>query len=519
MRGRPARTQTAATLSLAAPIGGWNARDALALMAPTDAIQLDNWFPRPDRLEVRKGASQWATGLGGSVDTLAEYASPTTRVLLAAANGSIFDASSSGAIGAALATGFSSNQWQTAMMTTAGGSFLLWFNGVDTPQKFNGTAVSANVITGTGLTATNLVQATVYRSRVFIVEKNSLNVWYLAVNAIAGAANVLNLGQFCKLGGSIQAVGTWTVDGGDQGSDDILVAVTSEGEILMFNGVDPSSATSWRMIGIFRCAKPIGRRCMLKFGADLIMLLQDGAYEASRILQQSVESPALSLSDKIRGAFADAAALYGATSGAPLGVFGWDVLYYPNGQRLIVNVPQDTTGTTYVQYVMNSISRAWCRFTGWSSRSWSLFNSTPYFGDANGVVWKSDTGTRDNTTLVPSAAKQAFTDLSMPGRIKHLTLVRPKFSSDGAPQVGISVDVDFASGLYPQPSQLPGSNGSPWDTSPWNITPWGTGERVLGPWVTLGGLGTVIALKVNSLTRSTLAWFQTDFVAEPGGIL
>jgi hypothetical protein len=516
---RPARQQTAATLALAAPIGGWNARDALALMAPTDAIQLDNWFPRPDRLQVRNGSSQWATGLGGTVDTLAEFASPTSRKLLAAANGSIFNASSAGAIGAALASGFSSNQWQTAMMTTAGGSFLLWFNGTDTPQKYDGTNVTANTITGTSLTATNLVQATVYRSRVFIVEKNSLNVWYLAVNAIAGAANVLNLGQFCKLGGSIQAVGTWTVDAGEQGSDDILVAITSQGEVLLFKGVDPSSATTWAMVGIFRIAKPIGRRCLLRFGADLIMILQDGVYEASRVLQQSVESPALSLSDKIRGAFADAGALYGSTAANPSGIFGWDAMYYPNGQRLIVNIPQDTSGTTYVQYVMNSISRAWCRFTGWNARSWALFDSVPYYGDASGVVWKTDTGTTDNSVLVPAAAKQAFTDLGMPGRVKHLTLVRPKVSSNGAPQVGIGVDVDFADGLYPTPYQLPGTNGSLWNVSPWNVTPWGIGERVLGPWVTLGGLGTVIALKINSLTRSTLAWFQTDFVAEPGGIL
>lgn len=509
---RPTRQQTAATLALAAPIGGWNARDALALMAPTDAVQLDNWFPRPDRLQVRNGSSQHATGLGGSVDTLAEFASPTSRKLLAAANGKIFNASVAGAIGAALATGFSLNQWQTAMMTTPGGSFLLWFNGTDTPQKYDGTTVSANTITGSGLTATNLIQATVYRSRVFIVEKNSLNVWYLAVNAIAGAASVLNLGQFCKLGGSIQAVGTWTVDAGDQGSDDILVVITSQGEVLLFKGVDPSSATTWAMVGIFRVAKPLGRRCMLKYGADLILILQDGVYEASRVLQQSVESPASSLSDKIRGAFADAASSYGT-------VFGWDAMYYPNGQRLIVNIPQDTTGATYVQYVMNSISRAWCRFTGMTSRCWALYDSVPYFGDANGVVWKADTGTTDNSILVPAAAKQAFTDLGMPGRIKHLTLVRPKVSSNGAPKVGISVDVDYADGLYPVPTQLPGSIGSLWDVSPWNTTPWGQGERVLGPWVTLGGLGTVIALKLNSLTRSTLSWFATDFVAEPGGIL
>jgi len=510
---RSSRQQTAFSLSLPAPVGGWNARDSLAMMQPTDAVIIDNWFPRPDRLLVRGGSVQWSTGLGGSVDALFQYSSPTANKLIAAANGKLFDSSSQGAVGAALASGFASNQWQGSMMTTPGGSFLLLFNGTDTPQTYNGSAVSANTISGSGLTQSNLIQACVYRSRVFMVESGTLNVWYLPVNSITGTALALNLGQYCKLGGYVVACETWAAMGSEQGmSYDMLTVITSQGEILTFQGTDPSSANTWSLVGIFRGAKPLGRRCLMKFGADLLAILQDGVYSVSSILYQREQAPSLAISDKIRSAFNDAAAAYGTT-------FGWQPVYYPQGQRLIVNVPQDASGVTYVQYVQNTISQAWCRFVGWNARSWALFNSVPYFGDASGAVWQTDTTNTDNGVAVSAPVKQAFTNLGVVGRNKHLTMARPRLSSNGAPSVGISADVDFANTPMPTPQLLPGNTGSPWNTSPWNISPWSSGESVREPWITLTGIGTVIALKLNAQSLADLSWFQTEIAAEAGGVL
>ena len=49
------KQNTASTTSVPAPIGGWNARDSLANMNPTDAVQLVNWFPTPTDVTMRKG--------------------------------------------------------------------------------------------------------------------------------------------------------------------------------------------------------------------------------------------------------------------------------------------------------------------------------------------------------------------------------------------------------------------------------------------------------------------------------
>jgi len=50
-----AKQNTASTASIPAPIGGWNARDSLANMSPTDAVQLINWFPTPTDVTMRSG--------------------------------------------------------------------------------------------------------------------------------------------------------------------------------------------------------------------------------------------------------------------------------------------------------------------------------------------------------------------------------------------------------------------------------------------------------------------------------
>lgn len=54
-------------IAIPAPVGGWNARDALDAMPPTDAVKLVNWIPRAGYVQSRGGFSIHASGLGGAV--------------------------------------------------------------------------------------------------------------------------------------------------------------------------------------------------------------------------------------------------------------------------------------------------------------------------------------------------------------------------------------------------------------------------------------------------------------------
>ena len=80
--------------SLPAPVGGWNARDSLANMAPTDAVQLENYFPGVSNVNLRGGYSKHATGLPDDVETLMTYSGGTADKMFAVSDGKIYDVTS-----------------------------------------------------------------------------------------------------------------------------------------------------------------------------------------------------------------------------------------------------------------------------------------------------------------------------------------------------------------------------------------------------------------------------------------
>src|SRR4051812_44925710 len=108
-----AQKYSAAPASIAAPTGGWNARDALGAMDPLDAVTLQNWWPATSSVYLRYGFSNYATGLGSQVETVMAYSSGTSDKLFGAtAGGSVYNVTAGGAVGAADLTGLTNGRWQ-----------------------------------------------------------------------------------------------------------------------------------------------------------------------------------------------------------------------------------------------------------------------------------------------------------------------------------------------------------------------------------------------------------------------
>ena len=151
-----AQQRRAVTASLAAPIGGWNARDSLAEMQPLDAVQLINFFPTPTDVTLRKGYTQYSTGITGDVETLMNYSSPTTQKLFAIADGVIYDCSTDPAT--SVFTGLGNSKWQHTSFTTTGGSFLLAVNGTDPAIIYDGTRWYKMATTATAQTISSITR-------------------------------------------------------------------------------------------------------------------------------------------------------------------------------------------------------------------------------------------------------------------------------------------------------------------------------------------------------------------------
>ena len=124
-------------------------------------------------------------------------------------------------------------------------------NGIDAPQEYDGSTVAALTISGSGLTVTNLIDCVVFNSRVLYVEKDTLSFWYTATNAIGGTLTKFDLSRVGKFGGTLMTIATITVDAGD-GPDDFVCFITTTGEVIVYAGTDPSSASTFGLVGRFK---------------------------------------------------------------------------------------------------------------------------------------------------------------------------------------------------------------------------------------------------------------------------
>jgi len=531
-----ARARRSRIASLPAPIGGLNARDSVSLMPATDALALDNWFPNATSVDIRKGYERYAT-FTGQCETIFAYNGTATRIFAAIVNGTtrgIYQITSGGivtSIGAwgaswgaswgsswgsgtdlAASVGGSGNTVQAITNSrydyvnfgTTGGQFLSVVNGADTPLQYNGSAWSASTITGSGLTPSVLFTVAVYAERLFF-GGSGFDVWYLPVSSITGTATRLNLASLFKLGGRLSNIVTWSADTSSELAD-FIAFVSTEGEVVAFAGTDPASQYEWARVSHFRIGKPVcrGNRAWTKLGSEAVLATVDGVVPLSLAVRQSRADVSGAVSDKIRTLFNRDAQVYGNS-------YGWSVVLHPAGQKLIVNVPTSELETAY-QYVMNTQTGAWCRYTGWNAICFETTRDRLYFG-GDGYVARADYGNTDNGESVTSVCKQAFSYLDDRGALKSVTMIRPVLTSDGGYSVGIQIDTDYQDrGLLPVQS-VSGSTGDPWGGI-WDAV-WSGAVAVQRTWRSSRGLGFAIAPKLRVVADDvSVSWSSTDFVYE-----
>jgi len=496
------------TASFPAPVGGLNARDSLAAMKPTDAVVLENWFPTPTSVNVRKGYIEWSTGYANPVQTLMRYAPTTGAYKLFAASGtSFYDATAQGPVGAAVVSGLTNAQWCYTNIVTPGGSFLWAVNGVDNGKIYDGSTWADVSITGVG--SDDIAQVNVFGNRLFLVEKNKLKVWYLAVQSIAGTATGFDLSTIFPRGGYLMAMGTWSVDAG-AGLDDQAVFVSSEGEVAVYKGTDPAS---WVKTGLYYIGRPIGRNCLIKMAGDCLLLCEQGIYPLSRALLSATIDRSISLTDKIQNDINAAVSVWGSN-------YGWQMQLYPDQNQLWLNVPTLPSISQSVQYVMNTITGAWCKFTNMNAQCWEVVGNGIYFGGAS-AVYKAWTGQFDLLGQVQADALQSFSNFRTEARTKYFTMVRPSIVADGNPSILYGLNLDFlqqpASGAL---SFLPTVNAMVWGSMVWGSMVWGGGLQQRSQWQTVGGLGRYAALRMTVQSNgSQVQWNETGFLYQVGGVL
>lgn len=494
-------------ISLPAPVGGLNGKDAIANMPPTDAWKLENWFPLPSAVSLRNGSETWCSNITGPIESLMCYNGSTESKLFAACGAAIYDVTTKGNTGAAVVTGLTSARWQHCNFGNPAGQWLVMCNGSDHTKTYNGTAWADSTITG--IDDKLLIHPNVFKNRLYFVEKDSFSFWYLAVNAIGGAATEFDLSSLFRLGGYLVASTSWSVDSSGGGINDYLCFISSQGECVMYLGSDPSSASAWSIAGQFRLGHPIGRRCFQKVGSDVVVVSADGLYPLSRALVTDRSQTQDAVTNKITNLINADVQSYGAN-------FGWQPILYPIGNKILLNVPQLENQVSY-QYVMNTVTGAWCKFTGWNANCFELMGDSLYYAGLNKVV-HCDYGTTDEGASIAADGGQAFNYFGQSGVQKRFSAARPIIQSNANISPSLIINIDFDDTAPQNVISFSNTSFSPWDISPWDVSPWSSSNQVRHDWQSVYGIGFCGSPRLAvSAKNSVVNWQSTDIVFEPGG--
>lgn len=473
--------------SIPAPVGGWDSLSPLAGMDPRRAVALDNLFPQPGYLEIRKGHRLHASVATGSTpveSVMAYHALNTTNdKLFAAAGTAIYDVTAGGA-GSSVVSGLANARWQHLNFSTTGGNFLVIANGADGVRTWDGSAWATSAITG--ITAADVIGLCAFSERIWMIRKGQISPAYLPLDSIAGAAVVFDLGGVFAKGGELTTAIAWSRDGG-AGPDDYIAFITSRGEVAIYSG-DPSS--SMALAGVYEMGAPLGRRSAGKYGADVGVICVDGVLPLSRAINTDRSAIAdASITAIIQPTMSAAARAYEAN-------FGWQMVSYPRGTRAILNVPVGS-GANQEQYVMNTVSGAWCRFLGEPANCWEVFRDRLFYGGNGGNVVEADVQGFDYDGNITFNMETAFNYFKRRGNQKQFGMCRPLLLTDGQAAVNFALNLDFERNGVLHQLASPGGETSKWGSMTWGVDPWSDASKLLSGWIATEGLGFAASIRLQ----------------------
>lgn len=492
-----ARNQTKNKI-LSAPIGGWVTATNLAEPKPKTALVLENWFPQKRSVRLRGGANKKATiSASLAVQSVFPYQAGSVSKLFAATSAAIYNITSPASpttIPSADITGQTSGYYSTALFTTVGGTYLTVANGTDSVRQYDGTTWTTPGITA--VTSSTLSHVWVYRNRLFFVQKDTLNAWYLPVDSIAGAANAVSLAGVFQRGGNLLTGCTWSIDAGD-GLHDQCAFISTNGEVAIYQGTDPSSSATWGLVGRYDIGTMLGKNAIMRAGGDVLLGTADGLIPLSKAI--AVDRAAISLNSISAAIEPDWKV---EAVGRPT---TWTIAKWPEKNMAIIALPSQT-GFAKFCFVVNLETGAWCKYTGWDTNCITMFNQYAYFGTGAGTILQAEVGGTDDGAAYISTYIGQFEDWDAPGAQKVGQLCRATFVASVAFSPFISLLSNFSTTRPSAPSAAVTVTTDVWDSALWDTGKWDASgmTAIQTKWRSVYGQGFVLAPCVLVQNNGTL---------------
>lgn len=334
-----------------------------------------------------------------------------------------------------------------------------------------------------------------YQNRLFFIEKDTLTAHYLPVDSVGGTATALPLGGTFNRGGLLLFGQAWSLGSGNSGGlSDQCIFATTEGEVAVFQGIDPSDANAWSKVGVYRIGKPLGDKAFIRAGGDLVISTSIGFIPLSQAIQKDVAALSPSaVSYNIEEAWNEALKTRGFES--------WHTVIWPESQMVLV-APPTATDTEPAIFAVNARTGAWARFTGWHAHCMEVFNGELYYGSSDGRIVKCGIGGTDEGASYTGTYAPLFEDFGNPSALKIGQLGRAVLRASTRLATKVVLLKEFSTVMPAAPQASLVSVGSEWGVGVWGESVWGAGRNstMTQDWKSLAGQG--YALSIGTMVTS-----------------
>ena len=472
----PQMAQQLRTVTLPAPTRGLIMNENESFIQPGAALVLDNWKPTMKGCALRGGHILWSQLPETTpVVSMFQYISANAQHMFAGNATKLYDVSASEpmlvksgqASGNYVASQLSNEGGDHMLVCNEAGDYVLHFDGAawvtyDTGQIHTDPALPVPPTCADGK---NLTYVWKYRNRYFFIEGGTMNAWYLPLNSIQGQLGMIPLSGSATKGGKLLFGARWSIDAGD-GTDDKCLFVTDQGEVLVFTGSDPSTATNWRQEGLYTTSPPLGMNAHQSVGGDILVATVDGIIPISASIDK--DSAQLELA-----AITRAIKPMWRTEVALKRQYPWTMCKWDEYGGLFVTWPGGAPGNQYCG-VINIATGAWARFTGWDALCFGRIRGDMFFGTQTGEIMQADRTGMDNgksytATLVGGwemFSSQSSTMVWRQARASFISRAGEPFQ----PQLSATVDYVIVIPTPPPAAPDPGTLDV-WDQGLWATTP------------------------------------------------
>jgi len=537
------------TVTIPAPTRGLILSESEAFMQPGAALVCDNWKPTMRGLSLRGGCRKWCDLHPGlalddplrlPVISTFNYASGINHQMFAADETKVYNVTAS--LPTTVASGRTSGNYAASQMANQGGDWLIAVNDAGNPPlRYDGVSwevLTSGYVPPGGKPSTidvdltkypgarvdggqNLSYVCKYRNRLFFIELNSMNAWYLPLNSVGGNLEYIPLSGAATKGGKLLFCATWSLDAGD-GIDDKLVFCTDLGELIIFTGGDPGNSANWRQEGRYEMSAPMGMNAHILVGGDLMIATVDGILPTSAAITKGrVELELASITRNIKPMWREEVLLKRE--------WPWTMCKWDEYGGMFVSWPGGAPGKRLCA-VVNQATGAWARFTGWDATCFVKLREQMYFGTQDGRIMEADRTGYDDGAVYVATMVGGWEMFSSPSQTITWRQSRAIFAARPnepfIPQISATTDyvIDIPT---PPPAGVDPGVTDLWDEGLWDAGKWDNGvtpvisARNTG-WISIGSTGfthaPIVQITVAQAVRPVVDLISITATYERSGI-